>query len=205
MSLFRLPHNVNPPAGAPDQAGSPRRGRPFLFQVVAPGQAAEPLFPVMLALHSNPQSVGERMQKSKTVAMTYGGYVEWVWPDELDSVSCEASSGAFINPETGLTAGGDLMQAGPGAGGRKGTIAWERQQDLLELFHNNGMVYNSLGQPVVRGRVLMIYDRGVFAGHFTTFQPNEEEAKPFTFQLSWEFKVEATLYSVPGVNPAFGA
>lgn len=202
MSRVQLPHNRNPRVGDPVQ-GSPRRGRPFLFQITSPGNA-EPLLPVMLALHANPSSVDEHMQKSKTVAMTYGGWVEWVWPDELGSVSCEASTGAFISPDTGLTAGGDSLLAGEGvlkpSAGRKGTIAWERQQDLLELFRNNGMVYNSLGQPVLRGRVMMMYDRGIFTGHFTNFSVNEDEQKPFTFDLNWEFKVESTVYASYGTG-----
>ncbi len=200
MARVQLPYNRNPGLGDPSHGATPRRGRPFLFQITSPGNS-EPLLPVMLALHANPTSVDEHMQKSKSVVMTYGGWVEWVWPDELGSVSCEASTGAFISPDAGLTAGGDSLLSDVGAlkpsTGRKGSIAWERQQDLLELFRNNGMVYNSLGQPVLRGRVVMMYDRGIFTGHFTTLSVNEDETKPFTFDLSWEFKVESTVYSMP--------
>lgn len=200
MSRVIIPHTANPKASDPNTGYSAKRGRSFLFQVTAP-QGTEPLFPVFLALNVNPTSVEEHMQKSKTVAMTYGGWVEWVWPDELGSVSCSASTGAFLHPYQGLTVGGDGLTDDVTSSGRKGTIAWERQQDLLELFHNNGMVYNMVGEPVIRGRVMMMYDRGVFLGHFSTFQPVEDDQHPFSFQLSWEFKVEQTLYSLPS-SPA---
>lgn len=200
MARVAIPYNENPRVTDAGAGYGARRGRSFLFQVTAP-QTAEPIFPVYLALHASPNQVDERMQKSKTVAMTVGGWVEWVWPDELSSVSCEASTGAFLHPTQGLTAGGDVSLTGAASAGRRGTIAWERQEDFVELFRNNGMVYNSAGEPVIRGRVLMLYDRGVFAGHFSSLQVTEDEAHPFSFQLSWEFRVESTLYSAPAGQP----
>jgi hypothetical protein len=164
---------------------------------MAPG-TNQPLYPIVLALHTNPRSVEEKYTKGKSIVPTYGGFVEFVWPDEFDSVSCDHSTGAFIAPSQGLTAGGDRPNQSNGfVGGRKGTIAWERQQDLLELFHNNGMVYDGFGEPVIRGRVMMMYDRGVFIGHFTTFQVDEDDSHAFSFELSWEFHVEQTLYRFP--------
>jgi hypothetical protein len=76
-------------------------------------------------------------------------------------------------------------------------MAWERQEDLLDLFHNNGMVYDGNGRPAIRGRIMMIYDRGIYYGFFTTFQVNEDDQHAYSFQLSWEFTVEKTLYRFP--------
>ena len=76
-------------------------------------------------------------------------------------------------------------------------MAWERQEDLLDLFHNNGMVYDGNGRPAIRGRIMMIYDRGIYYGFFTTFQVNEDDQHAWSFQLSWEFTVEKTLYRFP--------
>jgi hypothetical protein len=78
--------------------------------------------------------------------------------------------------------------------GRRGTLAYERFQDFIELFHMNGMVFDSSGTPAIRGRVIMLYDRGIFSGHFTTFDVEESDDKPFSFSLSWEFKVEGSVY-----------
>jgi hypothetical protein len=196
-----LPHTPNPPV---DQAYtySTRRGRPVLFQVTDP--TGSPLWPYLLALHVNPRQFDERMQKSKSVTMTYGGFVEFHWPDELGSLSATASTGAFFGPNTGLTSGSDgkgdnLLGSDTriGASGRQHTMAWERQEDLLDLFRNNGLVFNGFGEPVLRGQVMCIYDRGIFRGLFTTFSVKENDEKAFSFELDWEFKVEATVYIFP--------
>lgn len=198
MAGVSIPYTQNPrTTDFDEELYSPKRGRPFLFQILAPG-TDEPAYPVLLALHVNPHSIEERMAKGKSIVQTRGGFVEFVWPDELDGLSCSASTGGFIAPDIGLTAGSD--KAGPlGSPSRRGTIAWERQQDLIELFRNNGMVYDSLGIPALRGRVMCMFDRGTYVGHFTTFQVQEDDEHPFSFELSWEFKVEYTIYKLPGV------
>jgi len=187
MVAVQIPHNVNPPIDS-SESYTTKRGRPFLFQVTMPGSNTQ-LYPYLLALHTNPNSVEEKMTKGKTVVPTYGGFVEFVWPDDFDSISCSHSTGAFINSND---SGGGLT-----ATRRKETIAWERQEDLLELFHNNGMVFDGSGRPAIRGRIMMIYDRGIFIGHFTSFSINEDDSHAFSFELSWEFKVEQVLYRFP--------
>jgi hypothetical protein len=76
-------------------------------------------------------------------------------------------------------------------------MACERQEDLLDLFRHNGAVYNGSGQPVLRGRVMCIFDRGIFIGHFSTFSVKENDEKAFSFELDWEFKIEQTVYLFP--------
>lgn len=180
-----------------------RRGRPMLFQVMKP-DVLQPLYNTFLALHVSPRSIDEKMTKSKNVVMTYGGWVEFVWPDDLSSLSAEASTGAFFSPESGLTAGNERMarggngsQTGGKTPGRRGTMAWERKEDFLELFRMNGCIFNAVGQPVIRGRIMCVYDRGIFIGHFTTFEENEDDSHPFSFELSWEFKIESVIYRIP--------
>jgi len=179
-------------------------GKPMLFSVTKPDKN-EPLYPYLLALHINPSSLDEQFTKSKNTIMTVGGFVEFVWPDELDSLSASASTGAFIGPEHGLTSGAfgtgsagvsDVKKRRESLG-RHATIAWERQEDLLDLFRSNGQVYNAVGQPILRGRIQCIYDRGIFSGYFTTFEVMEDAERPYVFQLTWEFKVLDTVYYFP--------
>ncbi len=198
---INIPTSQNPAKGSSMDQYNPKRGRPVLFQILDPG-SYEPLYDVALALHVNPTSLDEKMTKSKTVVQTYGGFVEFIWPDELSTISASASTGAFIGPNTGLTAGNETQILGSIPVGRKSTIAWEKFQDLLELFHSNGMVFNGEGLPVIRGRVLMMYDRGMFTGHFTTFEVHEDDSHAYSFELSWEFRVEHVVYRFPSKNPA---
>jgi hypothetical protein len=183
---------------------SSRRGRPLLFQVTDP--IGRPIFSYLLALHTNPESISEKYTKSKNVVMTYGGFIEFVWPDELDTLSASHTTGGFLGPFSGLSVGSEGAGSGTGedglytrAGehGRHGTMAWERQEDLLDVFRCNGMIYNGEGQPAIRGRVMCMYDRGLYIGHFTTFEVAENDEKPWSFALSWEFKVEEVIYNFP--------
>jgi len=192
-----LPYTPNPNATDSDpEAYSPKRGRPFLFQIVSPG-TNQPLYPVLLALHVNPESVEEHMADSKTVVPTKGGWIEFRWPNELNSLSGSNTTGTFYSPSSGLSAGSAAAQIGGKNSGRQGTQAWERQEDLLDLFHNNGMVFDGTGAPAIRGRVMMIYDRGIFLGYFTTLEVVEDDSHAYSFQLSWEFTVEKILYRFP--------
>lgn len=177
-------------------------GRPFLFTVSEPSDPFSPLFDVALALHSNPDSVDEKMTKSKSLVQTYGGFVEFMWPDDLDSVSCSGSTGGFISPKLGYTAAASNSDNASGVvDGRRGTMAYERFQDFLDIFHMNGMVFDSTGKPAIRGRIVMMYDRGIFSGHFSSFDVEESADKPFTFNLSWEFKIEDSVYRFgPGAS-----
>jgi hypothetical protein len=192
-----LPQTPNPSStDANPEAYSPKRGRPFLFQVIAPG-TNQPLYSYLLALHVNPESLEERMSATKTVVPTRGGWIEYRWPNELSSLSGSNTTGSFYSPSGGLTAGSDASQTGGKARGRQGTIAWERQEDLLELFHSNGMVFDGNGEPAIRGRIMLIYDRGIYYGFFTTFEVSEDDQHAYSFQLSWEFTIEQTLYRFP--------
>jgi hypothetical protein len=157
----------------------------------------QPLYSYLLALHVNPEQLEEHMSASKTVTPTRGGWVEFRWPNELTSLSASNTTGTFYSPSSGLSAGSDASQINANSRGRQGTMAWERQEDLLDLFHNNGMVFDGNGRPAIRGRIMMIYDRGIYYGYFTTFSVNEDDAHAFSFQLNWEFTVEKTLYRFP--------
>jgi len=197
---IKLPSIPNPQENQGNSYSS-KRGRPILFQVTDPMN--QPLWPYLLALHVNPKSFHESFNKSKSVSMTYGGFVEFMWADELDDINASASTGAFLGPFSGLTAGSDGENQGAygshvGTTGRQGTMAWERQEDLLDLFRNNGAIYNGSGQPILRGRIMCIYDRGIYTGHFTTFSPKEDDNHAFSFELNWNFKVEHTIYLFSG-------
>ena len=175
----------------------------MIFQVTDPRNL--PIFEYALALHINPQNFDEKFSKSKSTVQTYGGYVEWIWPDELDSVSATMSTGAFLGPESGLISGGDGAGAlingatsRAGVEGRHSTIAWERQEDFLDLFRNNGVIRDGMGLPILHGNVMCMYDRGIYTGYFTTLEVKETDEKVYSFELSWEFKVLATVYKFPG-------
>lgn len=203
-----MPHTPNP-TSVDSMNNDGRRGIAMLWQVV--DHTMEPIFPQLLAMHVNPNSFNEGFTKSKSVVATYGGFVEFIWQDELDSISATASTGGFLNPNVGLTSGSDIEKnvlafqdtGNVGKVGRQNSMAWERQEDLLDVFRNNGSIFDGRGIPRIRGKVRCIYDRGIYTGHFESFTVRETDAQAFTFELSWEFKVENVSYTFPdNVTPA---
>jgi hypothetical protein len=80
---------------------------------------------------------------------------------------------------------------------RQRTIAWDRYRDLVELFYNNGSVYDPFGNIVLQGGVMLIYDRGTYMGTFRSLETQETDDAPFSFKVNWSFKVEETILLVP--------
>jgi hypothetical protein len=135
----------------------------------------------------NPASFNEAHTKKIERIQTRGGFVEQHWGDELSQISCDGSTAAFVNLYTGTSS---VL--------RQQTIAWDRYRDLHDLYRNNGDVYDPYGNIVLRGNVMLMYDKGVYIGYFSTFSSEETDGSPFTFSLSWEFKVELALLQLPG-------
>jgi hypothetical protein len=58
---------------------------------------------------------------------------------------------------------------------------------------------------------MLLYDRGVYIGTFRSFETEETAESPFSFRISWSFKVRETILKIPGAltpqgpAPAFQA
>jgi hypothetical protein len=159
------------------------------FQVTSPFDRTRCLLPHALVMHVNPQSMQVTHNKQVERIQTRGGWVEQHWGDQLDEISCNGSTGAFMNIYTGLSA---VL--------RQRTIAWDRFRDLHDLFRNNGSVYDPAGNIVLQGQIMLMYDLGVYTGTFRTFQFEETAESPFAFQVNWSFKVEHILVQFPGAG-----
>jgi len=173
-------------AGGSHPAETRRGGIPLSFQVTSPFDRRKALLPHALVMHVNPTSLNETHAKKKEVLQTRGGWVEQHWGEELDEISAEGSTGAFMNIYTGLSS---VL--------RQQTIAWDRFRDLYDLYRNNGSVYDPFGNIVLQGNIALMYDRGLYLGYFKTFSFEENETSPFAFSLSWTFKVQQTVTKVP--------
>ena len=158
---------------------------PVAFQITSPFDRNKVLLPHALTLHVNPSSFQESFVPKTERMQTKGGFVEQHWGDDLGEISSDGTTGAFMNLYTGLS-----------SVWRRHTIAWSKYHDLKDLFRNNGDVHDPNGRVVLKGHVMLIYDRGVYLGSFTKFTMEETEDSPFAFKLSWSFKVEYTVLSV---------
>lgn len=137
-------------------------------------------------MHVNPTSFNETYSQRIERIQTRGGFVEQHWGAELTDLSVDGSTGAFLNLATGLSS---VL--------RQRTIAWDRFRDLVDLYRHNGSIYDPFGNVVLQGKVMILFDRGTYLGHFTNFEFEETDASPFAFQFSFSFKVEHLIYRVP--------
>ena len=156
------------------------------FQVTSPVSDRLALLPHALVLHVNPQNFAESHNKRIERIQTEGGFVEQHWSDDLSEISADGVTGAFMNLYTGLAS---VV--------RQRTIAWSRYRDLLDLYHNNGAVYDPFGNIVLQGQIMLMYDRGTYFGKFRNFRVEETDDSPFMFKISWVFKVEQTVLEIP--------
>lgn len=154
------------------------------FQVTSPFNRRTVLLPHALVCHINPMNLQESNNQKVERIQTRGGFVEQHWPHDLIEISADQSTGAFMNINTGLTS---VL--------RQRTIAWDKYRDLHDLFKNNGSLHDPQGNIVLQGQIMLMYDRGIYLGTFRSFSMEETDESPFSFQLSWSFKVEQTIMS----------
>jgi len=155
---------------------------PLAFQITSPFDKRKLLLPHALVMHVNPANLQESHNKKLERFQTRGGWVEQHWGDDLTEISADGSTGAFMHIFTGLSS---VL--------RQRTIAWDRYRDLHDLYLNNAAVHDPFGNVVLQGHVMLMYDRGVYLGHFRTFEVEETDDSPFAFNLNWSFKVEHTV------------
>lgn len=160
---------------------------PMAFQITSPFNSRKALLPHALVMHVNPASFSQTHTKRVERIQTRGGFVEQHWGDDLTDIQAEGSTGAFMNIYTGLSS---VL--------RQKTIAWDRYRDLHDLYRCNGSVFGPSGNIVLQGHVMLMFDRGTYLGFFESFEVEESDDKPFSFQVSWAFKVEEELLRIPG-------
>ncbi len=164
---------------------------PMAFQICSPYDWKKCLLPHALVLHVNPQSLSESHNHKIERIETMGGFVEQHWPEDLTELSADGTTGAFVNLYTGLS-----------SVNRQRTIAYDRFKDLYNLYRNGGALYAPNGSIALQGKIVLMYDRGTYIGEFTQFSVEESAMTPFSFTISWSFKVEETLLTIP--NPLRG-
>lgn len=143
-----------------------------------------PSFPYMV-LHSNPDNLEETYTKLVNRMVTRGGYVEQHWGEELDTLSCSGSTGAFVSIRTGLA-----------ALNRKASIAYRKHLELKSLYLNNGCVYDQRGNVVFHGGINLHFDGGIYRGYFESLTISEAGDSPYTFKVDFSYKVEQSMRTV---------
>lgn len=138
-----------------------------------------------LYMHINPNNMKQSFQKKINRYQTFAAQVEEHYGDELDTISCSASTGGFILEDFGLTTMDRSM-----------TKPYFKFQDVLDVYRNNGAIYDKLGQIIKKGVVVMFFDPGTYYGYFESFNFAEDATTPYRFTFEFTFKVEKSYTGV---------
>lgn len=138
-----------------------------------------------LTLQVNPQDMDFQYKKIVTRTRTRAGWFEEHWGDELDVMTCSASTGTFFDINAGLS----IDQ-------RYQTLSMINFRELFSLFKNNACVYDSNGAILTQGLVSITFDNFQFFGQFSTFGWDEDETVPYRFSFNFTFEVKNTVVGI---------
>ena len=168
--------------------------KPVVFDILAPDYETS-LLPegMKMVLHVNPQSMTVNYAKVIERTQTMGGYVEQHWGDGARTIDFNMATGGFMRLFSGLS----NITGGPGAynagGTRRETIAYDKYEDMLAIFHNNGSIYDTAGKIVFQGIIKIMFDGGIYLGWFSNLNMTEDSSKPYQFTLTTNFIIEEEL------------
>ena len=146
----------------------------IIDDILNPSNSIPPLY-----MQVNPSTFSMSYQKKINRYQTFDAYIEEYWGEELDTVSCNGSTGGFILEDLGLN-----------TKYRTQTKPYFKFQDLVDIYRNNGDTYDDSGRVVKKGNVLLSFDIGSYYGYFENFNYSESGDVPFRFVFDFAFKVE---------------
>jgi len=172
-----------PVPGAFQQKEKGEHGTPVAFFVTGP--TGRIIVPEGLYLEINPTEMAFTFIKRSELIQTRGGWVEQHYGDEMDEIAGSIHSGAFMNIYEGLAHRDPY-----------GTINYDKMMDLVELYRNNGCIYDINGNAVFAGEVLVTCDHGLFGGHFVSLSLDLASGDtPFHMTGSFSFKVTHPIFT----------
>ena len=64
------------------------------------------------------------------------------------------------------------------------------------MFHNNGSIYDSIGQIVLQGKIKMTFDGGTWFRWFQSFSVTDDAESPYQFKINLAMQVEREFHGV---------
>lgn len=138
-----------------------------------------------LYMHINPSTFSMSFQKKINRTQTFDAFLEEYWGEELDTITSSGSTGGFILPDTGLT---NVHKTE--------TEPYFKFQDLIDLYRNNGNVYDEVGRVVRKGHIVLSFDKGTYFGYFESFNYTEDADIPYRFVFDFTYKVEKSYMGI---------
>jgi len=156
--------------------------RQLIFDLIIPDELRLETIP-SLVMTINPQNFKQSFSKVKNTYQTLEAIIEEHYGDNLDSIGCDASTAAFYHESTGLT---EIN--------RKATEAYRNFKNILDLYSNNGLVYDQKGVPIWDGSVQLSFDGGIYLGYFESFNYDHSAERVFRLEFNFNFKVQETIF-----------
>jgi hypothetical protein len=148
-----------------------------------------------IELMVNPRSMGSNLSKIVNRTPTMTSFHEDHWGEELDTISLQGTTAAFIMPSTAPDQYGLIANDS-----RRTTIAYHQFKRLIDLIRLNGCFFDNFGRVIYRYSVLLSYGQQAYKGFFESIDVTEMASDPYRFTYTITFKSEGTLYnySAPG-------
>lgn len=145
------------------------------------------------------------------------GWLEEHWGEEMDSITFQGSSAAFIwegSTQGGQTAEqirgefnnfveakdiGTVYNGVEGTGlatwNRRETASYNEFRQLMQLMNSNAATFDIYGLVQDRLFIQISYDYASYLGYFESFDLTEDSVSPFRFIYTITFKSEKTLFT----------
>jgi len=138
-----------------------------------------------LILMVNPAAASVNMSKIINRTQTMVGWLEEHWGEEMDTITFQGSSAAFLYAPEGLAT----------AETRKQTPSYIEMKRLISIMNANGAVFDDWGLVKERVYIQVSYDYASYRGYIESFDITEAAESPYRFVYTITFKAEKTIYS----------
>lgn len=138
-----------------------------------------------LYLHINPSDLKITPTKKINRTQTFDSYFEEYWGEEQDNITCSGSTGGFYHEKLGLT-----------TISRTETSPYFKFLDFLDIYRNNGNIYDEKGRVIQKGNILIYFYPDTWLGYFESFNYTEDASSPFRFTFDFVFNVEKSYTGI---------
>ena len=198
-------------AGVPYQKGSP-----FYIEMVNSSgvgvsiKAQDGTEILGIKLMINPATMSVNMSKIVNRTQTMTAWFEDHWGEEMDTVTLQGSTAAFVvganrlwgagkihqgqNLETDPVAVVSGVEPGITTRYRRLSVSYREWKKLIQLFSTNGCVFDNQGFVKDRHFIRLTYDYASFIGYFESVDTTEDSNSPYRFTYNITFRAEKTLF-----------
>jgi len=194
------------------------KGSPFYVEMVNSSGVGESITMedgtelLGVRLMINPTTLSMNMSKIVNRTQTMTSWVEDHWGEEMDTITLQGSTAAFVIGADSLRSAGKIHQGeyqltsgdaisyptnvepGLTTSYRRLSISYREWKKLLQIFAHNGCTFDNQGFVKDRLFIRLTYDYASFIGYFESVDTTEDSNSPYRFTYTITFRAEKTLF-----------